>query len=97
MDRYRATAETWKEHHTHRYTDWIKFYCGVSDPSLDTSAMHSQEARVQAAVMYHLAPDVCFRLWTLGEAPDSIEALFQTPLNLAEQILCRSGMQLVQS
>jgi len=97
MDRYRATAETWKEHHTHRYTDWIKFYCGVSDPSLDTSAMHSQEARVQAAVMYHLAPDVCFRLWTLGEDPDSIEALFQTPLNLAEQILCRSGMRLVQS
>ncbi len=96
MEHYREVAAIWKKRHPHRYADWIKFYCGVSDPSLDTSAIHSQEARVQAAVMYHLAPDVCFRLWTLGEDPDAIEALFQTPLNLAEQMLCRAGMQLSQ-
>lgn len=94
MARYREVAEAWRQHHGHRYADWIKFYCGVSDPSLDLTAMHSQEARIQAAVMYHLAPDVCFRLWTLGEAPDAVEALFRTPLNLAEQILCRAGMKL---
>jgi hypothetical protein len=95
MERYREIAATWRQRHPHRYADWVKFYCGVSDPTLDLSAMHSQEARVQAAVMYHLAPDVCFRLWTLGEDPDAVETLFQTPLNLAEQILCRSGMTLI--
>ena len=47
--------------------------------------------------MYHLAPNVCFRLWTLGEDPDSIEALFETPLNLAEQLLCRAGFRLDES
>jgi hypothetical protein len=96
MERYREVAEIWKTRHPNRYADWIKFYCGVSDPSLDTSAIHSQEARVQAAVMYHLAPDVCFRLWTLGEDAPTVEDLFQTPLNLAEQILCRAGMKLSQ-
>ena len=55
--------------------------------------MH-QEARTQAAVMYHLAPDVGLRLWVLGQDGREVEALFKTPLNLAEQLWCRSGAML---
>ena len=90
MERYREIARTWADLHPARYEDWACFYCGDRlDP--DASAMHSQEDRVQAAVMYHLAPDVAFRLWVLGENGADVEARFRTPLNLVEQLWCRSG------
>ena len=90
MARYREVAALWREKFPQRYTDWIVFYCGRK-LSPDQSAMHSQEERVQAAVMYHLAPEVAFRLWTLDESPDSVEQRFQTPLNLVEQLWCRAA------
>ena len=93
-ERYQLVIEDWAARFQKRYEDWIVFYCGVN-PELDLSAMHSQEARVQASVMYHLAPEVCFRLWTLGQPSEEIEKLFRTPLNLAEQLLCRADVQLV--
>ena len=93
MARYREVAAWWREKLPARYEDWVAFYCGKS-LSPDQSAMHSQEERVQAAVMYHLAPEVAFRLWTLDEAADDVERLYRTPLNLAEQLWCRAGARL---
>lgn len=91
--RYREVADLWRERYPQRYADWVAFYCGRK-LTPDQATMHSQEERVQAAVMYHLAPEIAFRLWTLGEAPDTVEGLYATPLNLAEQLLCRAGARL---
>lgn len=93
MERYREVASLWEQRHPERYEDWIVFYIG-RNPRLDTSAAFSQEERIQAAVMYHLAPEVGFRLWTLDEDPTSVETRFKTPLNLAEQLYCRAGMRI---
>ena len=95
MQRYREVARRWEQHHPERYQDWIAFYIG-RNPTLDPTAPFSQEERIQAAVMYHLAPEVCFRLWTLDEDPAAVEARFHTPLNLAEQLYCRAGVQVIE-
>ncbi len=55
----------------------------------------TRTARLQAAVFYHLAPEVAFRRFVLGESPESIEGRFKTPLGLAEQLLLRAGFELV--
>ena len=88
VDRLREIVAVWERDHPQRYDDWEVFYTGGKRSA--TTSMH-QEARTQAAVMYHLAPDVGLRLWVLGQDGGEIEALFKTPLNLAEQLWCRSG------
>jgi hypothetical protein len=85
-ERYREIAALWERDFPARYADWHAFYA-AGNP-------YAQEARVQAAVMYHLAPEVAFRLWTLDEAADAVEKRFQTPLNLPEQLWCRAGAKL---
>ena len=85
-ERYREIAASWERDYPERYADWHAFYT-AGNP-------YRQEARVQAAVMYHLAPEVAFRLWTLDEDPDTVEQRFRTPLNLVEQLWCRAGAQL---
>jgi hypothetical protein len=82
-ERYREIVALWERDFPARYADWHAFYASGNP--------YAQEARVQAAVMYHLAPEVAFRLWTLDEAPDAVERRFRTPLNLAEQLWCRAG------
>jgi len=88
----RRCAQLWQREHPERYRNWIVFYLGKR-PKRKPSA--DQESRVQGAVMYHLAPDVALRLWTLRQSGASVEGLFSTPINLAEQLWCRSGAQLV--
>lgn len=86
VDRYREIVSLWEKHFAGRYEDWYQFYI-EGNP-------YDQEKRTQAAVMYHLAPEVSFRLWTLDEDPDAVETRFHTPLNLAEQLLCRAAFKL---
>jgi hypothetical protein len=84
--RYREIVALWEHDFPDRYSDWHAFYA-AGNP-------YAQEARVQAAVMYHLAPEIAFRLWALDEDPDAVEKRFSTPLNLAEQLWCRAGARL---
>jgi hypothetical protein len=95
VDRLKRLAALWEEKYPQRYRDWIAFYIG-SDPAAIRARWEKldQEARIQAAVFYHLAPEVCLRLWVLDEPAEQIEQRFATPLNLAEQVLLRSGSAL---
>lgn len=74
---------------TERHQDWVRFYLG--DDWEARRAKGDQEARVQAAVFYNLAPEVAFRQFAVGEHVDDIIARFKTPLNLAEHILLTGG------
>jgi len=73
----------------------MRYYCG--DDWRTRRAQGDQEAREQAAVFYSVAPEVALRLWALGEDPRRIEARWQQPLGLAEQLLLRSGMRLEEA
>lgn len=96
VEELRRLAAIWEQEFPQRYTDWITYYIGADWRDRFVSA-RDQEARIQAAVFYHLAPEVCSRLWILGETPQSVEARFSPSLNLAEQILVRGRFQLVHS
>ena len=95
VDRLQLLASLWSAQHPERYRDWIAFYIG-SDPEAIRARWNKldQEARVQAPVFYHLAPEACLRLWVLDEPAEQIEKRYATPLNLAEQVLLRSGSTL---
>lgn len=85
----------WDANEPDRYRDWMAFYIG--EDWQERRARGDQEARVQAAVFYSLAPEICFRYWTLGQDPAEIEARFATPLHLNEQIVLRSGCALIDA
>jgi hypothetical protein len=95
IDRLQRLAALWAEKYPGWYRDWIAFYIG-SDPEAIAARWNKfdQEARVQASVFYHLAPEVCLRRWVLDEPAEQIEKRFATPLNLAEQVLLRTGSTL---
>lgn len=88
-----AVRQAWNAD-SERHRDWLRYYLG--DDWEARRAKGDQEARIQAAVFYHLAPEVCFRRFALGEAAPDIEARFQTTLNLAEQLLLRGGFALAE-
>lgn len=96
LDRWRKAADLWKEKVPERYKDWALYYTGKKMPKGAVAKKTlRQELRAQAAVFYSLAPDICMRLWVLRQDPDKVEGLFKAPLNLAEQLLCRSGSTMV--
>jgi len=93
------TAPAWQEllataydQQPERYRDWIAFYIGTDWQ--ERRRKGDQEARVQASVFYNLAPEVAFRRFVRGEDPAAIEARYQTPLGLVEQLLLRAGFML---
>jgi hypothetical protein len=90
--RLKNLARTWSRRHGERYSDWIGFFLGSGWRKHRKGT--NQEARIQAAAFYHLAPEVSLRLWVLGEEPDHIEKRYKTPLNLAEQIHLRLATRL---
>ncbi len=92
---WQTAAGLWEKKYASRYKNWIFHYTGKRKPTVKGAKKSlTQEARVQAAVFYYLAPEVCLRLWTLGQDPDRVEKLFKQRLNLAEQLLCRAGFSL---
>jgi hypothetical protein len=94
MDRIRFMATAWKNWHPERYADWDFFNTRGRHNAKET---WSQGCRRQNAAMYHLAPEICTRLWVLDEDPDAVEAMYKTPVNLPEQLWCRCGAKLVLS
>jgi len=86
MERFRQVAELWKLCYPERYEDWEIFYTGGTRTAAKTLR---QEEREQAAVMYHVAPEIALRLWILREDPDEVERLYKRPPSLAEQLWCR--------
>lgn len=86
VNELRELVAIWEREFPERYTDWRRYYLG-DDFHKRFVSDKDQEAREQAAVFYHLAPEVCFRLWVLREDPLSIASRYATPLNLAEQLL----------
>jgi len=84
--RTHVNAAVWKRVTFHsEQSDWVSYYLG--DDWHARRAAGDQEARIQAAVFYHLAPEVCFRAWVRGESGTRIAKRFSTPLNLVERIL----------
>jgi len=90
--RLRALVRDWDRNEQERYADWVTAYIGTDWKQ--RRAKGDQEARIQAAVFYHLAPEVALRRFAVGQPADRIEALWDTPLDLAQQLLLRSGMRL---
>jgi hypothetical protein len=91
--RFRQVSKIWEKKHKWRYRNWLKFYMGSEVDMVFVTGR--QEDRGQAVVFYHLAPEIGLRLWILNQNPDSVERLFKTPLNLAEQLWCRCGAKLI--
>ncbi len=91
FERIREMAAEWKANHPARYEDWDYFSTRGRHDALQTGR---QGSRTQNAVMYHLAPEICTRLWVLDEDPDEVEGMYGTPVNLAEQLWCRCGARL---
>ncbi len=89
VDRYREMAARWAAEHPERYRHW-NTWC--RPPSANAPGQEAAPVS-QAAVFFVLAPEVCWRLWTLGESPDAIEARYSM-MHLAEQLLCRAAVQI---
>lgn len=90
---WREMAETWEREYPERYRDWLVFYTGATANRAGKSGR--QEERLQAAVHYHLAPEIAVRLLVLEQKPDEIEALYGRPPSLAELLWLRSGARLM--
>jgi hypothetical protein len=88
MDQIRQMADTWKHRHPERYADWDFF---STRGRHDAAASWRQGHRTQNGVFYHVAPEICTRLWVLDEDPDEVEGMYKTPVSLAEQLWCRSA------
>ena len=91
VDTLARQAKAWQTRCPHRYRHWIHYYIGRTRAERQAKR---QEGRVQAAVFYHLSPEVWLRRFVLDEDAESIENLFRPRINLAEQLLLRSGMEL---
>ncbi len=89
----KRVVKIWEKEFPERYRDWIRFYVGKD--MRRRFKKREQEARIQAPVFYHLAPEICFRLWVLEEEPASIARRYRTPLNRAEELLLRTESRLV--
>lgn len=90
VEELEVLAAIWEKEFPGRYTDWVTFYLG-DDWRERFHAQRDQEARVQASVFYHLAPEVCLRLWVLRQPPEAIARLYRHELNLAEFLLLQSA------
>jgi hypothetical protein len=91
---FTGLAADWEAENPARYADWQRQYLGDDFRERYTQSLWAQEARVQAAVFYSLAPEIFMRRWILAQSPEEVEALFQTPLNLAEWMHLRLGTEL---
>jgi hypothetical protein len=92
LELLKGQVRTWQEKYPQRYRNWVRYYIGPEEKQ--RLAKMLQEDRVQSAVFYHLSPEVWLRRFVLEEDPESIEKRFSPALNLAEQLVLRSGMQL---
>lgn len=90
----RKVADAWEKDYPLRYEDWERFY--VRGNIEERKRNFDQEARTQAAVFFHLAPDICTRLWILDEPVEKIRKLFKTELNAAEKVLLECDVRLVK-
>ncbi len=88
---FRKIVKIWERDYPERYRHWVWFYIKRNHRRL-LKEKDLQEERIQGAVFYHLAPELCLRLWTLEQDPDQVEALYNPALNLAEQLLVRAGV-----
>jgi len=93
LEAIRELAGIWAEEYPQRYERWVEFYVGEGWRER-FARDRDQEARVQAAVFYHIEPDCCTRLWLLEEDPAEIEGRFREPINLAQQLLLRANFRL---
>jgi len=94
VERWRSAVRIWETEYPERYRDWAFFYTGLRrDVAVRTL---NQEERIQAAIHYHLAPEVALRLFVLEQDPDLIEGLYgKRKPALAEILWLRSAARLV--
>ncbi len=91
MKTFKKIIRIWERDFPERYRHWLWFYIKRNHRRL-LREQDKQEERVQGAVFYHLAPELCLRQWTLQQDPDEIESLYHPALNLAELLLIRAGV-----
>jgi hypothetical protein len=96
LGQLRRLVRNLENHFPERYCHWIEFYIGRGYRRRWVE-QNDQEARVQAAVFYDLAPEVCLRARVLGECPVKIESGYRPRFNLADQLLLRSNMDLKEN
>jgi hypothetical protein len=92
LDRWRRAVRAWERDHPERYRDWFFYYTGLRRDIAKKTL--NQEERIQAAVHYHLSPEISLRLLVLGQDPDRIEKLFGRPPSLAETLWLRCAAKL---
>lgn len=94
LSKLRRLLDSWEHDHPERYANWVTFYVGEGYAEAFANSF-DQEKRVQAAVFYHLAPEVSTRLWVFDEPAESIGKRFTKPrINLAEELLLLADMRL---
>ncbi len=99
----RKFMESWEKDYPVRYQDWQSLYL---DPPEDmyreyreraieiTPEAGSVETGSQAYTMHIVQPDILLRTWVFEQNPAEVEAIFKTPLELAEQLLLRAAYKI---
>lgn len=96
----------WWEEMPERYADWDRWFFDRSEPdgplvrkrtiSDDPPKTHKYESGGWAPALHHAFPEIALRTWVLDQPHDQVEAMYQTPLALAEQIILRGGFVLAR-
>ncbi len=92
VDVLRRQVSAWEKQFPGRYKHWVQYYIGPEEAQRLEKML--QENRVQSAVFYHLSPEIWLRRFVLEQDPETIEEKFNPRINLAEQLLLRSAMEL---
>lgn len=98
IEKLRRLADALRTDKRKLYKDWLVTSAGPKRAQeLRAGADQAnvmQGLREQCGVFYFVSPDTALRLWVLGEDPDDVEQMYEVPMPLAPQLLCRAGVKL---
>jgi hypothetical protein len=103
VERLREFADALEENFPGRYRDWRDFWHSPDPDQHEIYRRRAIEISIhdgggetgdEAAALHLVLPEITLRTWILGEDPDRVEDMYDTPLALPEQLLLRADYQL---
>lgn len=101
LERFGELLSSWQRDHTGRYGDWPGWFFDRSGPegeqvrartiSDDPPGGQAYEVGGWAPALHAVAPEAALRTWVFDELHDDVEAMYDDPPALAEQLLLRGA------